>query len=54
MKESNQTQKIENIIGEIKTIRLGHLVESQFEQAVVHTNNALESLDDVKALVDEK
>lgn len=54
MKESNQTEKIENIIGDIRTIQLGHLVEPKFEQAVLHTNSALESLEDVKVLVAEK
>ena len=55
MKEqNNQTEKIEKIIGNIKSINLGHLAEPKFEQAVIHTNNALESLEDVKFLVNEK
>ena len=49
-----QTEKIEEIIGNIKSINLGHLTEHKFEEAVIHTNNALESLEDVKVLVGEK
>ncbi len=54
MKESNQTEKIEEIMGSIKSINLGHLTEPKFEEAVIHTNSALESLEDVKILVGEK
>ena len=54
MQETKEMEKIEQIMGDIKTIKLGHLVEPKFEQAVIHTNNALESLEDVKNLVSEK
>ena len=54
MEDTKETKKIEEIIGSIKTIRLGHLIEPKFEKAVIHTNNALESLEDVKILVSEK
>ena len=54
MEESNQTEKIEEIMGSIKSINLGNLTEPKFERAVIHTNNALESLEDVKNLVSEK
>ena len=49
-----ETKKIEQIIGDIKRIKLGHLIEPKFEKAVIHTNNALESLEGVKFLVGEK
>jgi hypothetical protein len=54
MSDTNQEEKIEQIMGNIKSINLGHLTELNFEQAVIHTNNALESLEDVKILVGEK
>ena len=54
MDESSQTKKIEKIMNEIKLLKLGHLTEPKFEEAVIHTNNALESLEDVKVLVYEK
>jgi len=54
MEDAKQTEKIDQIMGEIKSIKLGHLIEPKFEQAVIHTNNALESLEDVKVLVGEK
>ena len=53
MIESNQTEMIEEIIDDIKLIKLGHLTEPKFEKAVIHTNNALECLEDVKVLVTE-
>lgn len=54
MTETKETEKIDQIIGDIKTINLGNLLEPEFERAVIHTNNALESLEDVKNLVSEK
>ena len=54
MSDTIQEKKIEEIIGNIKSINLGDLTESNFRQAVIHTNNALESLEDVKVLVCEK
>lgn len=54
MDKSNQTNKIERIMKDIKLLSLGHLTEPKFEEAVIHTNSALESLEDVKVLVAEK
>ena len=54
MSELNQTKEIEDIIGYIKLLKLGHLTEPKFEEAVIHTNNALESLEDVKDIIGEK
>ena len=54
LNQMQETKKIEEIIGDIKRIKLGHLIEPKFEKAVIHTNNALESLEDVKVLVGEK
>lgn len=54
MSDTIQEKQIEEIIGNIKSINLGDLTESNFQQALIHTNNALESLEDVKVLVCEK
>ena len=54
MQETKEIKKIEEIMGSIKSINLGHLTEHKFEEAVIHTNKALESLEDVKVLVGEK
>ncbi len=54
MQNTKETKKIEQIIGDIKRIKLGHLVEPKFEKAVIHTNDALESLEGAKVLVGEK
>jgi len=54
LNQMQETKKIEQIIGDIKRIKLGHLIEPKFEKAVIHTNNALESLEGVKFLVGEK
>ena len=54
MKEQNQEEKIQEIILDLKSISFGHLTEPKFEKAVIHTNNALESLEDIKVLVCEK
>jgi hypothetical protein len=54
MKEQNQEEKIQDIIFDLKSISLGHLTEPKFEKALIHTNSALESLEDIKVLVGEK
>ena len=54
MREPNQTKKIEEIMGSIKSINLGDLTEPKFEEAVIHTNNALVSLEVVENLITEK
>jgi len=54
MSKSKETKRVDKIMRDIKLLKLGHLNENDFESAVIHTNNALMSLEDVKVLVCEK